>query len=105
MTDQNNAPQATRKETPLVRIDPLYVDLETAAAMTTLSESTIHGLVTQALFPAPREISGRRVGYLYSEVVAWANSRPRSSMLPPSNTGAKKPRRKAEQESAGQPSA
>ncbi|MGE6916713.1 helix-turn-helix transcriptional regulator [Achromobacter kerstersii] len=74
------------------RIEPVYVDLSTVAMITTLAESTIQAMVTRDEFPAPRELSGRRVGYLYSEVVAWALARPRSTMLPPSNTGAKKPR-------------
>lgn len=74
------------------RIEPVYVDLSTVAMITTLAESTIQAMVTRDEFPAPRELSGRRVGYLYSEVVAWALARPRSSMLPPPNTGAKKPR-------------
>ncbi|WP_313462845.1 AlpA family phage regulatory protein [Achromobacter sp.] len=60
--------------------------------ITTLAESTIQAMVTRDEFPAPRELSGRRVGYLYAEIVAWANARPRSTLLPPPNTGAKKPR-------------
>lgn len=75
------------------RIEPVYVDLQTVAMITTLAESTIQAMVTRNEFPAPRELSGQRVGYLYSEIVEWATSRPRSTMLPPPNTGAKKPRR------------
>lgn len=74
------------------RIEPVYVDLPTVAMITTLAESTIQAMVTRNEFPAPRELSGRRVGYLYAEIVEWATSRPRSTMLPPPNTGAKKPR-------------
>lgn len=47
-------------------------------------------MVTKGEFPAPRELSGRRVGYLYSEIMDWALSRPRSELLPPKNTGARK---------------
>ncbi|WP_278738304.1 helix-turn-helix transcriptional regulator [Achromobacter denitrificans] len=75
---------------PNIRIEPVYVDLATAAFMTTLAESTIQAMVTRDEFPAPRELSGRRVGYLYSEILEWAQKRPRSAMLPPPNTGAKK---------------
>ncbi|WP_454677498.1 helix-turn-helix transcriptional regulator [Achromobacter marplatensis] len=75
-----------------VRIEPVYVDLATAALITTLAESTIQAMTARDEFPAPRELSGRRVGYLYAEIVQWANSRPRSTLLPPPNTGAKKPR-------------
>jgi len=78
--------------TPMVHIEPVYVDLATAAMITTLAESTIQAMVTREEFPAPRELSGRRVGYLYAEILEWAKSRPRSTMLPPANTGARKPR-------------
>lgn len=78
--------------TPMVHIEPVYVDLATAAMITTLAESTIQAMVTRQEFPAPRELSGRRVGYLYAEILEWAKSRPRSTMLPPANTGARKPR-------------
>ncbi|WP_053074765.1 helix-turn-helix transcriptional regulator [Achromobacter xylosoxidans] len=73
-----------------LRIEPVYVDLPTAASITTLAESTIQSMVTKGEFPAPRELSGRRVGYLYSEIIDWALSRPRSELLPPKNTGARK---------------
>ena len=73
-----------------LRIEPVYVDLPTAASITTLAESTIQALVTKGEFPAPRELSGRRVRYLYSEIMEWALSRPRSGFLPPANTGARK---------------
>lgn len=75
-----------------IRIEPVYVDLATAAFITTLAESTIQAMVTRNEFPAPRELSGRRVGYLYAEILEWAQSRPQSNMLPPPNTGARKPR-------------
>ena len=75
-----------------IRIEPVYVDLATAAFITTLAESTIQAMVTRNEFPAPRELSGRRVGYLYAEILEWAQSRPQSTMLPPANTGARKPR-------------
>lgn len=75
-----------------IRIEPVYVDLATAAFMTTLAESTIQAMVTRNEFPAPRGLSGRRVGYLYAEILEWAQSRPQSTMLPPPNTGARKPR-------------
>jgi prophage regulatory protein len=78
--------------TQTVRIEPVYVDLATAAIITTLAESTIQSMVAKEEFPAPRELSGRRVGYLYTEILEWASTRPRSTLLPPSNTGAKKPR-------------
>lgn len=75
-----------------IRIEPVYVDLATASAITTLAESTIQAMVARNEFPPPRELSGRRVGYLYAEILEWARARPRSAMLPPPNTGAKKPK-------------
>lgn len=83
-----------------VHIPPLYIDLETAAVLTTLSTPTIQALVTQDAFPKPRMLSGRRVGYLYREVAEWAENRPVSSLLPPPNTGAKKPRVKAKEDAS-----
>lgn len=58
---------------PNIRIEPVYVDLATAAFMTTLAESTIQAMVTRDEFPAPRELSGRRVGYLYPR--SWSGHR------------------------------
>lgn len=70
----------------------LYIDLETAAEVVALSVSTVQELVRQGQFPAPRQLSGRRVGWLMREVEDWAESRPVSNLPPPPNTGAKKPR-------------
>ncbi|WP_082889867.1 helix-turn-helix transcriptional regulator [Achromobacter ruhlandii] len=69
---------------------PNQLTTSTAASITTLAESTMQSMVTRGEFPAPRELSGRRVGYLYSEIMDWALSRPRSELLPPKNTGARK---------------
>ncbi|NML24293.1 helix-turn-helix transcriptional regulator [Zoogloea dura] len=70
----------------------LYVTLEEAAEIVSLSASTVQELVRKKDFPAPRMLSGRRVGWLLREVEEWAESRPLSDLLPPPNTGAKKPR-------------
>ncbi|MCW3151909.1 AlpA family transcriptional regulator [Achromobacter spanius] len=85
-------PRRPQQEKPNMelRIEPVYIDLPTVASITTLAESTIQGMVARGEFPAPRELSGRRVGYLYLEIMEWALSRPRSEMLPPKNTGARK---------------
>lgn len=76
-----------------VKVPPICVDLETVASLTTLSPSTIQGMVSKKSFPAPRELSGRRVAWLYREVMAWAESRPESDLLPPQKTGAEKTRK------------
>ena len=54
-------------------------------------------MVREGKFPEPRQLSGKRVGWLAIEVAAWAVSRPKSTQLPPPNTGALKgkPRRAA----------
>ena len=60
--------------------------------MLTLSVSTVQELVRREEFPAPRLLSRRRVGWLIREVEDWLESRPVSTLPPPPNTGAKKPR-------------
>lgn len=75
-----------------VAIKPLFVDLPTASKVVALSESTIQSKVASGEFPAPRKISDRRVGWLMRELESWAEGRPVSNLLPPENTGAKKPR-------------
>ncbi|NMG76874.1 helix-turn-helix transcriptional regulator [Aromatoleum diolicum] len=81
-------------------IKRIFIDLPTVAEVVALSESTIQELVRLGQFPAPRQTSGRRVGWLVREVEQWAESRPASSLPPPPNTGAKKPRKGAEQRAA-----
>lgn len=74
------------------RIAPIFLDLPAVVQAVALSESTVQELVRQGQFPAPRQLSGRRVGWLVRELEAWAESRPVSNLLPPPNTGAPKPR-------------
>lgn len=78
---------------PLTAIKPIYVDLPTVAEIVALSVTTVQELVRQGQFPPPRQTSGRRVAWLVREVEEWAESRPTSNLLPPPNTGAKKPRK------------
>lgn len=47
-----------------VNVKPIYLDLPGVAAVVSLSVSTIEALVRKGLFPAPRLLSGRRVGWL-----------------------------------------
>ncbi|WP_407280561.1 AlpA family phage regulatory protein [Aromatoleum evansii] len=81
--------------TPITTVKRIYVDLPTAAEAVSLSPTTVQELVRQKLFPEPRQLSGRRVGWLLREIEEWAESRPTSTLLPPPNTGAKKPRKVA----------
>lgn len=80
--------------------EPLYVDLEEAARLTTLGKSTIEAEIRAGSFPKPRQLTARRTAYLFSEVKAWAISRPVSDLPPPPNTGHKNRRRKAAEERA-----
>lgn len=71
---------------------PIFLDLPAVVQAVALSESTVQELVRQGQFPAPRLLSGRRVGWLVRELEAWAESRPVSNLPPPHNTAAPKPR-------------
>lgn len=75
-----------------IPVAPIFLDLPTVAQVVALSESTVQELVRQGQFPQPRQMSGRRVGWLVREVQEWAESRPVSQLAPPPNTGAPKPR-------------
>ncbi|WP_240975717.1 helix-turn-helix transcriptional regulator [Paraburkholderia aromaticivorans] len=68
-------------------VRPLFLDLKDVAATVSLSTGGIQALVREGSFPKPRELSARRVGWLFSEVEQWAISRPVASMLPPVNAG------------------
>lgn len=65
----------------------LYVDLPELAILVTLGETTIQRMVREDDFPKPRQLSGRRVGWLLREVEDWAENRPVSDLPPPANTG------------------
>jgi prophage regulatory protein len=71
----------------------LYYTKEELIGITSLSESTIEEEIRQGTFPAPRQLSRKRVGYFIEDIMEWAKSRPRSTLPPPPNTGARKPRR------------
>ncbi|MBT2299202.1 AlpA family phage regulatory protein [Variovorax paradoxus] len=77
---------------------PIYLDKPAVAEFVALSESTVEKLVRENEFPKPRILSGRRVAWLVREVEEWAESRPVSDLLPPENTGRRRP-------SAGAPAA
>ncbi|WP_227459883.1 helix-turn-helix transcriptional regulator [Laribacter hongkongensis] len=69
------------------------MDLEEVAEALSVSKSTVQAMAAQGNgFPRPRKISSKRVGWLVREVMEWADGRPVSDLLPPPNTGAKKPR-------------
>ncbi len=68
-------------------LKPIYIELPDVAAVVTLAEATIQKMVRAGEFPAPRQLSGRRVGWLLREVEEWAENRPVSNLPPPPNTG------------------
>ena len=57
-----------------------------------LGGSTIERGVAEGWFPPPRQLSPGRVGWLAWEIFDWLDSRPISTIAPPANTGARKPR-------------
>lgn len=63
------------------------------AEAVSLSESTVEELVRRGEFPRPRVLSGKRVGWLVDEVVAWAKARPVSDQAPPPNTAGRRGRK------------
>lgn len=71
-----------------VAMKPIYLDIESVSAATSLSPAVIHKLVRREEFPKPRALSGRRVGWLTREVEEWAETRTPSAFLPPANCGA-----------------
>lgn len=81
------------KTSPIVRLEPLYLDKEHSAAYLSLSLSNFEALGrTDPTFPQPRLLSPRKTGYLLTELRTWGEARPVSDLLPPPNTGAPKPR-------------
>ena len=73
-----------------ILIKKLYVDLPDVSTILSLSETTIQRMVREKNFPPPRKLSGRRVAWLVIEIEDWAESRPVSDLLPPSNTAKRK---------------
>lgn len=73
----------------------LYLERPELSGATTLSESAIDEEIKHGRFPRPRQLAGRRVGWLVEDIVEWARTRPVSEQPPPPNTGAKKPRQTA----------
>lgn len=61
----------------------IYMDKPSVAAALCVSERLWEQLVQAGEAPKPRQLSGRRVGWLVREVQEWAESRPVSNLLPP----------------------
>ena len=70
---------------------PMFLDLNMAAEMTSLSTGNLKSLVRAGDFPKPRLLSARRVAWLTREVEEWCEARPISTCLPPPNVGQRRP--------------
>lgn len=68
---------------------PIYLELEAVASAVALAATTIQRLVRDGEFPKPRQLSGRRVGWLVREIEEWAEGRPVSDLPPPQNSAKK----------------
>ena len=75
-----------------ITIQPIALERDDAAQFVGLSISTLEKLERQGAFPKARLLSTRRVGFIVRELIEWVEARPISTLLPPKNTGAKKPR-------------
>lgn len=64
-----------QENTPITYPDR-YLRLRDVVEMTTLAGQQIRRLYKEGLFPRPRYISDRRLGWLLSEVLEWMRSRP-----------------------------
>ena len=73
-------------------IKPACLDRVAAAQYVSLSVITMERMVAKNEFPAPRQLGGRRVGWLLRELDAWCEARPVSSNLPPENCGGRRNR-------------
>lgn len=71
----------------MISIKPAYLDRETAAGYVSLSVPTMERMIARAEFPAPRQLTNKRVGWLVRELDDWCEGRPTSSNLPVANCG------------------
>jgi prophage regulatory protein len=78
------------RQAAVATVEVIFVDLPTAAAILSLSESSVQRLIVDGELSPPRDLSKNRVGYLLSELRDWASNRPVSQKLPPPNTGGRR---------------
>lgn len=71
----------------IVQTPPLLVSPDAAATALGISERTLYKLAATGALPKPRKISAGRVGWLWSELQAFAAALPVSD-LPPGPRGA-----------------
>jgi prophage regulatory protein len=70
-----------------ISMKPAYLDRESAAAYVSLSVPSMERMTARGEFPAARQLSEKRVGWLVRELDEWSESRPVSSNLPVANCG------------------
>lgn len=63
------------------------IDLARVTAKTTLGRSTVYAYMKAGKFPAPVQVSARRVGWVESEVDAWVEARVESREAKPAEGG------------------
>ena len=63
-------------------VAPIFVPREKAAEALGIGERTLEALVASGEAPPPRKISKGRVGWLWRELVEFAESRPVSDLRP-----------------------
>jgi prophage regulatory protein len=78
--------RAAELDEPIVVMHPQepevqYLRIQDVVQRVGLSRSTIWNMSSDGRFPAPRNLSGRSVGWLAADVRAWIDSRPRNSAL------------------------
>lgn len=75
------------RQAPELRIEPISVGRDNAAAMLGIATSTFEAHVSRGNLPKPRQLGGRAV-WLVAELRQAAESLPVSELLPPSGASA-----------------
>lgn len=71
----------------VITLAPVLLARPNAAAYLSISESMLDQLVARGEAPKPRRISAGRTAWLVDDLREWAQARPISDLLPPSNSG------------------
>ena len=78
---------SAKKTTPVVAIEPLFLEREHAACYLSISANLLEKIAAQADGPKPRKLSSGRVAWLVDDLKTWGRDRPVSDLLPPSGSG------------------
>lgn len=74
----------------MISLKPAYLDRESTAVYVSLSVSVMERMIARKEFPAPRQLSDKRVGWLVRELAEWSEARPVANGLPVVNCGLRK---------------